>query len=120
MTKHLTGRKTPPNFRLTLACLAFPIAAGDSDTCLGLGRLIGAGVWGQQKVCVQMEGPLGIQSYIPKRGGRGQGSKPQLTPLPALCLGTYRDPEWSTPLVGRIMQFVQLMQQLGWQGRLCL
>lgn len=51
VTKHLTGRKTPPNFRLTLACLAFPIAAGDSDTCLGLGRLIGAGVWGQQKVC---------------------------------------------------------------------
>lgn len=51
VTKHLTGRKTPPNFRLTLACLAFPIAAGDSDACLGLGRLIGAGVWGQQKVC---------------------------------------------------------------------
>lgn len=36
---------------------------------------------------MQMDGPLGLQSYIPKRGDRGQGSKPQLTLHPALCLG---------------------------------
>lgn len=54
-------------------------------------------------VCVRADGrTVRDAAYIPKRGGRGQGSKPQLTPHPALCLGTYTDPE--------------LMQRQEWQG----
>lgn len=69
---------------------------------------------------MQMDGPLGMQAFIPRgRGGKGQGSKPRLTP----CLGTERDPERSAALAALaaaaacIMQFVQLKQQPGWQGR---
>lgn len=32
--------------------------------------------------CVQMDRPLGMRAFIPRRGGRGQGSKPQQTRLP--------------------------------------
>ncbi len=52
VTKHLTGQRTPPNFRLTLVCLALPTAAGDTDTCLGLGRLWELGVAEGVCVCV--------------------------------------------------------------------
>jgi len=77
VTKHSTGPKTSPNFGLTLACLAF------SHCCWCRRRVSGVGltVCGSLCVCVcaQMDGPLGMQSYIPKRGDGGQGSKPQLT-----------------------------------------
>lgn len=45
------------------------------------------------RACVQMDRPLGMRAFIPRRGGRGQGSKPRQTLLPAPCLGTYQDPE---------------------------
>lgn len=114
VTKHWNGRKPAPNFRMTWACLASSFAAGDSDTCLGRDQLVESRR--PVRACVQMDGPLRMRAFIPRRRGRGQGSKPELNGLAAPRLGTYQDPEWRAALAGCIMQFVQLKQQPGWQG----
>lgn len=51
MTKHSTGRKTPPNFRLTSACLASSFAAVTVTRVWGGISSLKRGVWGQQKAC---------------------------------------------------------------------
>lgn len=105
-TKHRPGRETPPDFRVPQPWLPSSLAAGDSDTCLGRG----GGSRRPVRACVQMDGPLGMRAFIPGRGGRGQGSKPQLPP----CLGREQPPR--AALAGCFTQFVPFQQQLGWQG----
>lgn len=64
--------------------------------------------------CVCADGrPLGMQAYIPTRRGRGQGSKPQLTPRPALCLGDGRRSRMNW---ARIMHFHAINAAAGKAG----
>lgn len=61
-----------------------------------------------------------MRAFIPMRGGRGQGSKLQLTRLsgPRLWVwGGDGDPERGAPPAGCIMQFVQLKRQPGTAGK---